>query len=241
MLNRDWMKVKLLDKKLIKVIIVIILITFISLFFALDFYQYTNLSFIKDKQFIIEDFYEKKPTTALIIFALSYFLVTALSLPAAVVLTLLGGALFGFSIALVIISFVSTFGATLAFLIARFLAREYVQLYFKKQLLNINKGFQNEGAFYLFALRLVPIFPFFIINIIMSLLPIKTWTFYWVSQIGMLPGTAVFVYAGTQLAQINEISDITSPSLIFAFTLLGLFPLTTKKFLQYIRKDKGDE
>ena len=241
MLNRDWMKVKLLDKKLIKVIIVIILITFISLFFALDFYQYTNLSFIKDKQLIIEDFYKKKPTTSLIIFALSYFLVTALSLPAAVVLTLLGGALFGFSIALVIISFVSTLGATVAFLIARFLAREYVQLYFKKQLLSINNGFEHEGAFYLFALRLVPIFPFFIINIVMSLLPIKTWTFYWVSQIGMLPGTAVFVYAGTQLAEINEISDITSPSLLLAFTMLGLFPLVTKKLLKYIRKDKGDE
>ena len=241
MLNRNSMKVKFLDKKLFKIIVLIVLITFISLFFALDFNQYADLTFIKDKQLIIEDFYEKKPITALMIFAFSYFLVTALSLPAAVVLTLLGGALFGFSIALVMISFVSTLGATIAFLIARFLARDYVQLYFKKQLLSINNGFEKEGAFYLFALRLVPIFPFFIINIVMSLLPIKTWTFYWVSQMGMLPGTAVFVYAGTQLAQINEISDITSPSLIFAFTLLGLFPLITKKFLQYIRMDKGDE
>lgn len=241
MLNRNWMKVKFLDQKLIKIIVLIILIIFISLFFALDSYQYTNLSFIKDKQLIMEDFYERKPVLVLMIFALSYFLVTALSLPAAVVLTLLGGALFGFSIALVIISFVSTLGATVAFLIARFLAREYVQLYFKKQLLSINNGFEHEGAFYLFALRLVPIFPFFIINIVMSLLPIKTWTFYWVSQIGMLPGTAVFVYAGTQLAQINEISDITSPSLLLAFTMLGLFPLVTKKLLKYIRKDKGDE
>ena len=241
MLNRNWMKVKFLDQKLFKIIVLIILIIFISLFFALDFYQYTNLSFIKDKQLIMEEFYERKPVLVLMIFALSYFLVTALSLPAAVVLTLLGGALFGFSIALVIISFVSTLGATVAFLIARFLAREYVQLYFKKQLLSINNGFEHEGAFYLFALRLVPIFPFFIINIVMSLLPIKTWTFYWVSQIGMLPGTAVFVYAGTQLAQINEISDITSPSLLLAFTMLGLFPLVTKKVLKYIRKDKGDE
>ena len=241
MLNRNWMKVKFLEQKLIKIIILIILFTFISLFFALDFYQYTNLSFIKDKQLIMEDFYERKPVLVLMIFALSYFLVTALSLPAAVVLTLLGGALFGFSIALVIISFASTLGATVAFLIARFLAREYVQLYFKKQLLSINNGFEHEGAFYLFALRLVPIFPFFIINIVMSLLPIKTWTFYWVSQIGMLPGTAVFVYAGTQLAEINEISDITSPSLLLAFTMLGLFPLVTKKLLKYIRKDKGDE
>ncbi len=235
------MKVKFLDKKLFKIIVLIVLITFISFFFALDFNQYADLTFIKDKQLIIEDFYEKKPITALMIFAFSYFLVTALSLPAAVVLTLLGGALFGFSIALVMISFVSTLGATIAFLIARFLARDYVQLYFKKQLLSINNGFENEGAFYLFALRLVPIFPFFVINFVMSLLPIKTWTFYWISQLGMLPGTAVFVYAGTQLAQINEISDITSPSLLFAFTLLGLFPLVTKKFLKYIRKDKDDE
>jgi uncharacterized membrane protein YdjX (TVP38/TMEM64 family) len=121
-------------------------------------------------------------------------------------LTLIGGALFGFFYALILVSFGSTIGATIAFLIARFIGYEYVKDNYKNQLSRFYNGFKKEGAFYLFAMRMVPIFPFFIINIVTALMPIKIWTFYWVSQIGMLPGTALYVYAGTQLSEIKSLS-----------------------------------
>ena len=228
-----------MDQKKIKIGLLILIMLTIIAFFFYDTQQYATLDYIKAKQQNIFEYYKQNVFFVLVLFIFLYVLVTALSLPVATFLTLLGGALFGFSTGLIIVSFASTIGATLAFLMARFLAQNYVQKYYKKQLSKINKKFKSEGAFYLFALRLVPVFPFFIINVVMGLMTIKTWTFYWVSQLGMLPGTIVYVYAGTQLAQIETFSDITTPSMLIAFALLGLFPLIAKNFVQFMRKDKN--
>lgn len=228
-----------MDQKKIKIGLIIVIMLAILAFFFYDIQQYATLDYIKAKQQNIFEYYKQNIFFVLVLFIFLYVLVTALSLPVATFLTLLGGALFGFSTGLIIVSFASTIGATLAFLMARFLAQNYVQKYYKKQLSKINKKFKSEGAFYLFALRLVPVFPFFIINVVMGLMTIKTWTFYWVSQLGMLPGTIVYVYAGTQLAQIETFSDITTPSMLIAFALLGLFPLIAKNFVQFMRKDKN--
>lgn len=228
-----------MDQKKIKIGLLILIMLAIIAFFFYDIQQYATLDYIKAKQQNIFEYYKQNVFFVLVLFIFLYVLVTALSLPVATFLTLLGGALFGFSTGLIIVSFASTIGATLAFLMARFLAQNYVQKNYKKQLSKINKKFKSEGAFYLFALRLVPVFPFFIINVVMGLMTIKTWTFYWVSQLGMLPGTIVYVYAGTQLAQIETFSDITTPSMLIAFALLGLFPLIAKNFVQFMRKDKN--
>ena len=228
-----------MDQKKIKIGLLILIMLTIIAFFFYDIQQYATLDYIKAKQQNIFEYYKQNVFFVLVLFIFLYVLVTALSLPVATFLTLLGGALFGFSTGLIIVSFASSIGATLAFLMARFLAQNYVQKYYKKQLSKINKKFKSEGAFYLFALRLVPVFPFFIINVVMGLMTIKTWTFYWVSQLGMLPGTIVYVYAGTQLAQIETFSDITTPSMLIAFALLGLFPLIAKNFVQFMRKDKN--
>jgi|TARA_B110000305_G_scaffold103840_1_gene116738 uncharacterized membrane protein YdjX (TVP38/TMEM64 family) len=228
-----------MDQNKIKIGLLIVIVLAIIAFFFYDIQQYTTLDYIKAKQQNIIEYYKQNFFFVLVLFIFLYVLVTALSLPVATFLTLVGGALFGFSTGLIIVSFASTIGATLAFLMARFLAQNYVQKNFKNQLSKINKKFKSEGSFYLFALRLVPVVPFFIINVVMGLMTIKTWTFYWVSQLGMLPGTIVYVYAGTQLAQIETFSDITSPSMLIAFALLGLFPLIAKNFIQFIRKDKN--
>jgi uncharacterized membrane protein YdjX (TVP38/TMEM64 family) len=209
--------------------------------FLFDIQQYAKLDYIKAEQQNIFEYYKQNVFFIMVLFVFLYILVTALSLPVATVLTLLGGALFGFSTGLIIVSFASTIGATLAFMMARFLAQDYVQKNYENQLSKINKKFESEGAFYLFALRLVPVFPFFIINVVMALMPIKTWTFYWISQLGMLPGTIVYVYAGTQLTQIETFSDITSPSMLIVFALLGLFPLIAKNLVQLLRKDKNHD
>ena len=168
-----------------------------------------------------------------------YIVVTALSLPGAAVMTLAGGAMFGFWIGCIVVSFASTIGATIACFVARFLLRDWVQNRFGDKLTSINKGIEKEGAFYLFSLRLVPIFPFFVINLAMGLTSIKLMTFYWVSQIGMVAGTMVYVNAGKELGQIESLSGILSPGLIISFVILGLFPITIKKFLNLYKKKTG--
>ena len=163
-----------------------------------------------------------------------------MSLPGAGILTLAAGAIFGTFWGTILCSFASVMGATFAFLISRYLFHDYIQGHFKKQLEPINHGVRKEGALYLFTVRLVPIFPFFIINIVMSLTPIRTFTFAWVSQVGMLLPTIIFVNAGTQLAKIESLGDVLSPELLFSFALLGLFPIVAKKTLVYIRKKKHE-
>jgi uncharacterized membrane protein YdjX (TVP38/TMEM64 family) len=214
---------------------ILITILFISILIVSHRYgasEYLSLEYIKQHQAIFTQYYAQNSAETLIIFFFIYVATTALSIPGATILSLLAGALFGFSTALVIISFASTFGASIAFLGSRFLFRDYVQSNFSKQLKPINNGFKQDGAFYLFSLRLIPVVPFFIINLSMGLTSIKLSTYYWVSQLGMLLGTAVYINAGLQLSTIESISAIFSWNLLLSFALLGLFPLIAKKILK---------
>lgn len=156
-------------------------------------------------------------------------------------MTLAGGAVFGLPTGLLVISFASSIGATLAFVIARFVLRDTVQNRFQDKLRAINDGIEKEGDFYLFTLRLIPLFPFFVINLVMGLTPMKAWRFYLVSQIGMLPGTIVYVNAGSQLGALESMSGILSPGLILSFALLGIFPLLAKKLVGFIKVRRGNE
>ena len=154
-------------------------------------------------------------------------------------MTLAGGGLFGLMTGTVAVSFSSTIGATLACIVARYLLRDWVQKKFGDKLVKINQGMAKEGGFYLFSLRLVPLFPFFVINLVMGLTSIRLITYYWVSQLGMLPATIVFVNAGKELAKIDSLAGILSPSLIISFALLGLLPILTKKLLALFASKRG--
>jgi len=213
----------------------------VAAFFLFDLDRFLTIGYLKEQRQAFHEYYQDNRLWMLFAYFLTYVLVTALSLPGAAVMTLAGGALFGFWPALLVVSFASTIGATLAMLVSRFLLRDWVQGRFGDKLKAINTGIEAEGAFYLFSLRLVPIFPFFLINLAMGLTPLRSATFYWVSQLGMLPGTAVYVNAGTQLGQVESAAGILSPQLLFSFALLGLFPLTAKKILAYLkgRQDQG--
>jgi uncharacterized membrane protein YdjX (TVP38/TMEM64 family) len=173
-------------------------------------------------------------------FFVGYVLITAASLPGAAILTLAGGAVFGLVWGLLLVSFASSIGATLAMVIARKLFGDTVQRRFADQLEAVNRGFEQDGGFYLFSLRMVPLLPFFVVNLVMGLTPIAAWTFYWVSQAGMLAGTFVFVFAGTQLAEVDSVGDVLSPGLIAALSLLGLFPLLARKLLGWMRRVRND-
>lgn len=202
----------------------------IGAFFAFDLGRFLSLDGFRAQQAAIELHYAQHPlATAAIYFAI-YVAVTALSLPGAAIMTLAGGAIFGLLWGTLIVSFASTCGATLAFLAARFLLRDWVQARFGQRLAGINAGVAREGAFYLFALRLVPVVPFVAVNLLMALTPIRTWTYAWVSQIGMLAGTVAYVYAGTELVQFR-----LSAGLIVAFTILGLFPLAARRVLDALK------
>ncbi|MDT0619135.1 FAD-dependent oxidoreductase [Salinisphaera sp. P385] len=197
--------------------------------------QLFSLACLDAQRGAIEGLRQEMPVLLAAAFFTVYVLVTALSIPGAAVMTLATGAVFGLGWGLLIVSFASSVGATLAFLVARFLLRDGVQRRFGRRLTAINRGVEKDGAFYLFALRLVPAFPFFVINLAMGLTPIRTATFYVVSQIGMLPGTVVYVNAGTQLGQVESLGGILSPGLIGSFVLLGLFPLVARKGLEWFR------
>ncbi|MCF6234792.1 MAG: FAD-dependent oxidoreductase [Gammaproteobacteria bacterium] len=222
-----------------KILLVLTLAVLVYSFFAFDITKYLSLDFIKLQHAAIEGYYQTHPLLTAFAFFGLYIAVTALSLPGAVIMTLAGGAIFGLLWGFVIVSFASTIGATLAFLVSRFLLRDTVQSRFGDHLSAINQGVEKEGAFYLFTLRLVPLFPFFIINLLMGLTPIRTSTFYLVSQLGMLAGTLVFVNAGTQLAKIDSLQGILSPGLIFSFILLGVFPWIAKKIVTAVKARKA--
>ena len=224
--------------KNIKVIIALAVVALIAAFFIFDLGQYLSLDFLKSKHQLLVDYYQQNNVLSIAAFFLLYVAVAALSLPGAALLTLAGGAIFGFLTGLIVVSFASTIGATLAFLFSRFMFRDAVQKKFSSHLETINNGIAEEGAFYLFTLRLIPVVPFFVVNLLMGLSSIKTLVFGWVSQLGMLPGTAVFVNAGNQLAQINTLKDILSPTLLFAFALLGIFPIVAKKLLEFYKSRK---
>ncbi len=212
-------------------IILLILVILAIAFFIFDLGQYFSLDYLRDSQSAIEDYKLSHPINSASIYFIVYIIVTGLSLPGAGIMTLAGGAIFGLVWGTILVSFASAIGATIAFLAARFLFRDYVQTRFSKNLEPINKGIKEDGALYLFMLRQVPVFPFFVINLVMALTPIRTVTFYAVSQIGMLAVTVIFVFAGTQLATIKSLNDILSPQLIGSLVLLGLFPLFAKKLI----------
>jgi pyruvate/2-oxoglutarate dehydrogenase complex dihydrolipoamide dehydrogenase (E3) component/uncharacterized membrane protein YdjX (TVP38/TMEM64 family) len=221
-----------------KLMLLLAILTAVGLFFVLDLGRFLDLDFLKQQQAAIEAYRDVHPILTAAIFFLAYVAVTGLSLPGAAVMTLAGGAIFGLFWGTLIISFASTIGATVAFLASRLLFRASVQRRFGEKLRTINEGMAREGAFYLFALRLVPIFPFFVINLLMGLTSIPTWTYYWVSQVGMLAGTVVYVNAGTQLAAIDSIGGILSPAVIGSFALLGVFPLVAKRLVAAIEARK---
>lgn len=214
----------------------------IAAFFAFDLDRHLSLDALQRSKAAIDQYRDAQPVSASAAFLGVYIAVTALSLPGAGILTLAGGAIFGLVWGLVLVSFASSIGATLAFLVARFLLHDAIQRRFGDRLKAINAGVRKDGAFYLFTLRLIPAFPFFIINVLMGLTPIPVRTFYWVSQVGMLPVTTVFVLAGTELARIERLQDILSPTLLISLVLIGLFPLIARKVVEKInarRKKKA--
>ncbi|MGE0084171.1 MAG: TVP38/TMEM64 family protein [Desulfococcaceae bacterium] len=191
-----------------KIIILLIIAAVFAVFFIFDLQQYLSFAYLKSSQEMFQSYYADHRLITIAGYLAVYILVTALSLPGAAMMTLAGGALFGLWVGLVLVSFASTIGATLAFLAARFLLKDYVQNRFGEKLKAVNDGIEKDGSFYLFTLRLVPLFPFFVINLVMGLTPIRTAVFYLVSQIGMLPGTFVYVNAGTHLAKIESAKGI---------------------------------
>jgi len=205
-------------------------------FFALDLNHYLTLEGMKASLAQFEEQRAAAPVAVGLTFFAVYVLTTALSLPGAVILTLAAGALFGLSVGTLIVSFASSLGATLAFLASRYVLRDAIQRRFGDRLTAINDGMAKDGPLYLFTLRLVPIFPFFLVNLLMGLTPIRTLSYYGVSQLGMLAGTLVYVNAGTQLAQITSLSGIVSPGLLFSFALLGVFPMVAKKFMNFLQR-----
>ena len=221
-----------------KKIVLLVVILAIAAFFFFDLGRFLELEVLKAHQAELETTITEHLLISLALFFAIYVAVTALSLPGAAVMTLAGGALFGFGWGLVIISFASTIGATLAFLVARFLLRDTLKSRYASTLKKVDDGIHRDGAFYLATLRLVPIFPFFVINIVLGLTGMKTWTFYWVSQVAMLPGTAVYVNAGTQLAGIERMGDILSAELLLSFALLGVFPLIAKFVVGRIQRKR---
>ena len=210
----------------------------VALFFAFDLGRFLSLEALKERQAALDALYAARPLATIGSFFLVYVAVTALSLPGAAILTLAAGALFGLATGTLVVSFASSIGATLAFLVSRHLLRDTVERRFGDKLGTFDENIERDGAFYLFTVRLVPIFPFFLVNLVMGLTRLKTSTFYLVSQLGMLAGTLVFVNAGTQLARIDSLSGILSPALLLSFALLGIFPLIAKKVVDMIKARK---
>lgn len=220
-----------MNKKLILGLILVATI----LFLGVNFGQYLTLENAKTQQEALNSFIDQNFIYAAATYFFAYIAITAFSIPGAAVVTLLGAALFGFWTSLLLVSFASTIGATVAFLSSRYLLRDWVQSKFGSKLSAINQGVEKDGAFYLFSLRLIPVFPFFLINLLMGLTPMTIARFYLTSQIGMLPGTAVYLNAGTQLATIDSLSGIVSPTVLASFALLGLFPIIAKWVMNKVR------
>ena len=219
-----------------KLFIAVLLLAGIAAFFALDLGRYFSLAFLKESQASFQALYAQKPVTVAVVFFAVYVAVAALSLPGAAIMTLAGGAAFGLVWGTVLVSFASCLGATLSMLAARYVLRDAIHKRFGKRLDAINKGVESEGALYLLSLRLVPAVPFFVVNLLMGLTRMKTWTFYWVSQLGMLAGTLVYVNAGTQIARIDSLKSVLSPGLIGSFVLLGLLPLAVGGVLKWAKR-----
>jgi len=227
-----------MNKLLQKILIGVVLLSAVVAFKVFDLGQYFTLTYIKSSQEKFAHLYAEHRLMVILGYGVLYVLATSLSLPVAAVMTLAGGALFGLWTGTITVSFASTIGATLACVASRFLLRDWVQTKFGEKLKTVNDGIEKEGAFYLFTLRLVPIFPFWLINLVMGLTKMPLRRFYWVSQVGMLPATIVYVNAGKELAKIETLSGILSPGLIISFAVLGIFPIAAKKMLSFYQRKK---
>jgi uncharacterized membrane protein YdjX (TVP38/TMEM64 family) len=222
-----------------KAVLALVLIGAIAAYFAFDLGQYLSLENFKASQAEIVAAKDANPALYIAGFFLLYVAVTGLSIPGAAIMSLVAGALFGVVLGTLIVSFASTMGATLAFLSSRYLLRDWVQGKFGERLRAVDDGLEKDGAFYLFTLRLIPVFPFFVINLLMGLTRIKTGTFFGVSQIGMLPATIVFVNAGTQISRIESTAGLLSPTLIASFVALAFFPWAAKGIVAVVKRSRG--
>ena len=222
-----------------KAVLALVLIGAIAAYFAFDLGQYLSLENFKASQADIVAAKDANPALYIAGFFLLYVAVTGLSIPGAAIMSLVAGALFGVVLGTLIVSFASTMGATLAFLSSRYLLRDWVQGKFGERLRAVDDGLEKDGAFYLFTLRLIPVFPFFVINLLMGLTRIKTGTFFWVSQIGMLPATIVFVNAGTQISRIESTAGLLSPTLIASFVALAFFPWAARGIVAIVKRSRG--
>ncbi|MCP5271160.1 MAG: FAD-dependent oxidoreductase [Burkholderiaceae bacterium] len=221
-----------------RILLLLALVAGIAVFFAFDLQRFLTLEYLKSAQGEFAALYAERPLAVIGTYFALYVVVTALSLPGAAIMTLAGGAIFGLWVGLLVVSFASSIGATLAMLAARYVLRDSIKARFGQRVAEIDRGVARDGAFYLFTLRLVPAVPFFVVNLVMGLTAMKARTFYLVSQLGMLAGTLVYVNAGTQLAQIDSLKGILSPGLIGSFVLLGLFPLVAKKIVDVVKARK---
>ena len=208
----------------------------IALFFLLPLNEYLSFEYLQRQRIAIVDLYRAHPTLFIATYITIYVVLTSLSIPSATLLTLIGGAVFGFATGTVVILFASTLGAICAFVLARYVLRDYVQEKFSKYLSYVNRGVAAEGAFYLFGLRVVPVVPYFVVNFVMALTPIRLWTYYWVTQIGILPATILYVNSGKELGKLQSASGILSWTLILSLVALGLFPLVAKRVFELIRE-----
>jgi uncharacterized membrane protein YdjX (TVP38/TMEM64 family)/NADPH-dependent 2,4-dienoyl-CoA reductase/sulfur reductase-like enzyme len=221
-----------------KIIVLLGFIAAIAAFFLLGGQKYLSFEYVKAQQAAFQQYYQANQAKTIAIYFVAYVVITALSLPAAAVITLVGGAIFGVVVGSIVVSFASTLGATIAFLASRFVLRDSIESKFGSWLKGINEGLERDGPFYLFTIRMIPAIPFFVVNLVFGLTKIKTWTFYWVSQVGMLLGTIVFVNAGTQLAKLESAKGIFSPSIIGAFTFLAILPFITRKIIDIFKSRK---
>jgi len=219
-----------------RILLIVLLAALVTVFFATGLHQQVTLAGIKEKQAFLQDLHGRRPAAMTAAFSVLYIAMVTLNLPGALALGLAAGALFGTVTGTIIISFASSIGATLACLLSRYLLRDWVQGRFGAKLQGVNSGIREEGAFYLFALRLMPVIPFFMINLVMGLTTMPLRTFYWVSQLGMLPGTAVFVNAGSQIGAVDSFAGTLSPGLLASLALLGIFPLAVRRGLGFVRK-----
>jgi uncharacterized membrane protein YdjX (TVP38/TMEM64 family) len=209
------------------------------IFIHYDIGAYLAISHIKESRDRLRLLYDARPAFVLGAYMLTYVLITAVSLPGAAALTLAGGAMFGLVTGTVAVSFASSIGATLAMIVSRYAIGEWVQARYGERLAAVNAGVERDGAFYLFSLRLIPVFPFFIINLLMGLTKMPVRTFYWVSQVGMIPATIVYVNAGRELGRLDSASGILSPGLIASFALVGILPIAARKLIQFYRAKSG--
>ena len=233
-------KIRITRKTLARAALLTLVLGFTAAFFVLDLREHFTLEHLQGRQESFRVFYADNQALVIAGYMLLYIAMAALSLPGATALTIAGGALLGLVTGTIAVSFASTIGATLACAASRFVFRDWVQRSLGGEKLSaINRGIEREGGFYLFTLRLIPLFPFFVINLLMGLSRIRLRSFYWVSQVGMLPGTVVYVNAGRELAKLDSLGGIFSPGIIISFALIGLFPITARKLLGLYRKKRG--